>query len=405
MPGNSLILTQADIYTPQKVVTAGAIVIEGGKIYFYADKLPPDKKCSADLLGLPQRRAGLKPCATLAESLNLKGCILVPGFIDLHNHGAMGIDFNATPPQDWLPVLKYMTSQGTTAYLATLISSPHEHTIKSLTAIANYCSRNASPFAECLGIHLEGPYLNPQQKGIHNEKFLRLPNIPEIEEYITAGRNYLKMLTFAPELDSSIIPYLVEQHIIPAAGHSTAGYDTSCRAISAGLKYAVHTCNAMPVRHHREPGILGAVLEDDRVCCELIADGIHLHPALLKLVYKIKGARKLVLSTDSIPPAGLPPGQYCLQDQTIVNDSSRLSNPAGKLAGSSLTLVTAVKNMLKWSGCTLSEALTMASFNPARILGLANKGEIAEGKDADLIVFYPDLTIRMVIKGGNIVWP
>ncbi len=384
----SIVLNNAQILTPSITIPHGTIVTEGDKIRYVGEIPPPS---------LPED----------ARKLDMSGCIISPGLIDLHLHGAIGIDFTKNAAPEWAPALKHHTAQGTTAFLATLMSAPHSRLVDALQQIAGYCPHAAPNTARCLGIHMEGPYLNPKQRGIHRPSNLRLPSLEEIIQYIKASIGWLKMLTLAPELDigQDIIRTLAEQKITIAAGHSSAGYEQTKRAIQAGLSYCVHTGNAMAPPRQREPGVMGALLEDENVLCEVIADGIHIHPGVLKLFYKIKGAAGLVLATDSSPLAGLPPGLHQWQKQTIHISSDRITNSEGKLAGSCLTMAQAVKNMLEWTGCTLPEALQMATLNPAKVLGLRDKGRLADGKDADLVVFKHDLTIKLVLIGGEIVWP
>ena len=387
MSDRLLILRRATIITPLRSIREGVLVVRGDKIDYLGGRLPED---------------------VAGEELDLSGCLLTPGLIDLHLHGALGVDFGRDPCSGWEAALRYHTAGGTTGFLATLMSAPHERLLEALARGGAYCSGGGdSALARCLGLHLEGPYLNPERRGVHPVSALRKPCLEQVRGYRRAAGGWLKMITLAPELDegAGIIRRLCrEEGLLVAGGHSRASYDCACRAVEAGLSYAVHTGNAAGPLHQREPGFLGAMLDDGRVFCELIADGVHLHPAMLRLFYRLKGAGALVLATDSSPLAGLPAGWRRWQGERMRVCAERVSDAGGRLAGSCLTMARALRNMIKWSGCSLAEALQMAALNPARLLGLQErKGSLAPGMDADLLVFAPDLRLKMVMVGGKMV--
>jgi N-acetylglucosamine-6-phosphate deacetylase len=257
--------------------------------------------------------------------------------------------------------------------------------------------------AHVLGAHLEGPYLNAKRVGAHNPNHLRAPNRAELETW--AGSPLTRVATVAPELPDALdlIRELRARGIVVSAGHSDANYAQARASFDAGITWSTHLFNAMPPFSHREPGLIGALLSSD-VPVGLIADGVHVHPAALKTVFRAKGARGITLVTDAMMAMGMGPGHYTLGDRKVIVDTSVARLNAETLAGSILQMDTAVRNMIGYTGCSLAEALTMASATPARVLGLQSKGRLAENCDADLVIFDKSLRIEMTIVRGEIVY-
>ncbi|MDD4693412.1 MAG: N-acetylglucosamine-6-phosphate deacetylase, partial [Firmicutes bacterium] len=261
--------------------------------------------------------------------------------------------------------------------------------------------------AKILGWHVEGPYMNLDTLGAHKAEYVRAASVAEMKQlYEDSGRN-IRVVTLAPEVEGAldVIRYLNSIGVIATMGHSTATVEEFDRGVAAGAKHTTHLFNAMRKFHHREPGIIGAALVDDRVSSEVIADGIHVHPTALKLFYKCKGPDKAILVTDSIESVDLPDGQYKLGSLKVFveNGSARLED--GTLAGSTLTMDKAVKNIINLAGASLEDASRMASLNPAKLLRIDyRKGSIALSKDADLVAIDDDFNVKLTIVEGKIVY-
>ncbi|MBQ6381742.1 MAG: N-acetylglucosamine-6-phosphate deacetylase [Clostridia bacterium] len=335
--------------------------------------------------------------------LDLKGAYLVPGFIDIHTHGAAGIDVNAADGEGFAKMAAFFASKGTTAFLASVLTDSPEHTTQILEQIALFKSTQPGGGASLLGAHLEGPFLAAAKKGAMPEAYLKSGDTKLLGRYLESG--VVKYITIAPEIEGAqpLIAYAA-QHIPVALGHSAADYATAQKAISAGAKAATHCFNAMRGLDRTEPAILGAVLENEDIANELIADGKHVHPANIRLLYRLKGNKKVMLITDSIQAAGMPDGQYRLgmNDVTLSGGEVFLSDTNTR-AGSVLTMDRALRNILDFLDISLEEALPMLCENQAELFGL-NKGYIRLGYDADFTVLGNDLTPLKTIVGGNVVF-
>lgn len=329
--------------------------------------------------------------------------LITPGLIDLQLNGGLGHDFTRQP-DTVETVAEALPRWGVTGFLPTFITAP----LETYRAALNYLrDRPQSRGATVLGAHLEGPYLNPQFKGAHEAALLREPSLPEVRQLVEAGP--LRMMTLAPEEPGSLelIGWLSERGVLLAGGHSGATYEQGQAAIESGLRCATHLFNAMPPLHHRKPGLVGAVLDNGQVWANLIVDGIHLHPATVRMIYRLKGWERLTLVTDAMAGLGMAPGRYDLAGQAVVVDgiSARLAESPDTLAGSILTLNGAVQNMIKFTGCPPHEAVGMASLNPARLLGLDDrKGRLAPGYEADLVVFSPRFEPILTLVAGEVVF-
>jgi N-acetylglucosamine-6-phosphate deacetylase len=254
---------------------------------------------------------------------------------------------------------------------------------------------------------MEGPYLNPKHAGAINPAYLKDVNLKEIAQFVSLCEGSLKMVTLAPELPGCInlIKMLARECIVVSAGHSGATYEIALSSFKAGVKHAVHLFNASAPLHHREPGLVGAVLANRHINAEIIADGYHLHSSMLKLLKSVKGKRELTLATDAVCAAGMPDGEYTFNDRKVYMENKKITLPGGSMAGSSLTMIEAVRNMVNLAGMPLVEAIRMASLNPARVLGKENiKGALAPGMDADLVLLDKDLNVKLTMVSGEIVY-
>jgi N-acetylglucosamine-6-phosphate deacetylase len=308
--------------------------------------------------------------------------VIAPGFVELQINGAYGVDFT-TDAGTIVEASARLPEAGVTAFVPTVITSPFDDYPRRL-AEARQAAR-AARGAEVLGLHLEGPYLSPKRPGAHDPSLLRPIDVAEMLAW--AEPDIVRIVTLAPELSgaAAAIRALRGRGILVSVGHSNASYEEAMAAFAAGIAWGTHLYNAMSPLGHREPGLMGALLASP-VPVGLIADGIHSHPAMVRVAYRCKGAAGIALVTDAMEAMGMAPGAYGLAGRTVVVDGKTARLADGTLAGSILTMDAAVRNMVEFSGCTHAEALAMASATPARILGLDRKGRIAAGCDADLTI-------------------
>jgi N-acetylglucosamine-6-phosphate deacetylase len=327
--------------------------------------------------------------------------VILPGFIDLQINGAFGVDLTLNPG-GIAALSRQLPAHGVTAFLPTIITSPLECYPKLLAA----CDLTPAPAgAQPLGLHLEGPFLHPDRRGAHDPAALCLPTRENLANLLHP--RLVRLITLAPELPGGLdaIREIRRQGIVAGIGHSTAGYEEAWKMFEAGAGYAVHLFNAMPALHHRQPGLAGALLQPDAPPVGLIADGIHVHPAMLRLAYAARGIEGITLVSDAMAAAGLGPGTYTLGQQQVTVDAqgARLAN--GVLAGSAILLDEAVRNMVNLGICSLAEAASMASLIPAQVLGLAGrKGQLLPGYEADLVALDADLNVCLTVIEGNIAY-
>ena len=342
------------------------------------------------------------PCPSGARVIDATGLIVSPGLIDLQFNGGFGHDFTAEPECIW-DVAARLPGFGVAGFLPPDIKRPMETFARALHAGKAGPPQGvaASP---PVGLHHAGPVFNARKRGAHNTGYLRQPSLDSVRDW--SPENGVRLVTLAPELPGAleVIEALHARGIVGSAGHSSADYDQALRSVQAGVTLGTHLFKARPALNHREPGLVGALLTCDDLSGDVIAAGIHIHPAMVALAMKAKSARRLALVTDAMAALGMPPGQYCLGDFEVTVDgtSARLSD--GTLAGSILTLDQAVRNLINYSGCTLAEALQSATATPADILGLPRKGSLAVGCDADLVLLTPDAQVVKTIVAGKIVY-
>lgn len=339
--------------------------------------------------------------------------IITPAFIDLQINGAVGIDFTDDSRQI-LDVAAFLPETGVSGFLPTLVTTDLDSYPKRISEIQQAIEKQEidSKYrhtARILGIHLEGPYLNPSRPGAHPIPYLR--NIDLLEIAYLADPRFVKIFTLAPELPGGIeaIQSLRKAGVVTSMGHTAADYDQAVEAITAGVGWTTHLFNAMNPLNHRQPGLVGAVLESN-LPCGMIVDGIHIHPAVVKLVYRLKGSAGITLVTDAMAALGMPAGQYPLGDQTVIveygdQDIGTARLESGTLAGSLLRMDQAIRGMVRFTGCSMTEAVTMASLTPARLLGLDQKmGKIAIGYQADLVVLDEKLTPKFTFIKGEVAY-
>ncbi|MET8142903.1 N-acetylglucosamine-6-phosphate deacetylase [Sphaerisporangium sp. NPDC005288] len=330
----------------------------------------------------------------------LDGRYVVPGFVDVHTHGGAGGSFPSGDQEEARRIAAFHAAHGTTTIMASLVTASLADIARATTALAELCEDGV-----LAGIHFEGPYIARSRCGAHDPALLRDPSPRELAGLLKAGRGHVRMLTIAPELPGGLdtIRAAVSDGVIAALGHSDATYDQAIAGIEAGCTVATHLYNALPSLHHREPGPVAALLEDERVTVELINDGLHVHPAMLRLAARAAGTGRAVLITDAMAAAGMGDGTYRLgpMEVEVSGGAARLVE-GGAIAGSTLTMDVAFRRTVREVGLSVADAAVMASLTPARVLGLDDRvGSIAVGKDADLVVMDEDLTVHRVMRHGT----
>lgn len=333
---------------------------------------------------------------------NAAGFKIVPGFIDTHTHGAVGVDVNGATAEDLEKICRFMAGNGTTAWQASVLTDTQEQTEWCIGEMKRH-EQMEQRGAELLGIHLEGPFLSPAYKGAMPEHLLQKNNLPLIRHYQELAGGKIRYITLSPELDGAVdmIPALRDMGIVVGIGHSGATYQQAMDAIAAGATVGTHVGNAMRLLHQHEPAIFGAILESD-CYAEVIADGRHLHPGTVRILLKAKGPDRIVAITDSIMAAGLPDGKYHLGVNEVVveNGDAKLASD-GTRAGSTLTHAVALKNLLAFTKLPLEAIVPLLSENPAREMGCFDrKGSLETGKDADLVLLNEDCDVVHVFARG-----
>jgi len=342
------------------------------------------------------------------EGVSLEGCTLAPGLIDVHTHGGHGVTFG-TPgrlAEDLAEYSEWVVGSGVTGFLCSVAAPDSRALLEVVKAYAAILARG-TPGAQALGLHLEGPYLNPARKGAFNPAWLRRPSPEEMSACLEAGAGWVRQITLAPELPGAleIARMARERGVVAALGHSDADYETAAVALRGDFTHVTHTFNAQRGFGHREPGVLGAVLVSDGATAELIADTIHVHPGAMKLLVRCLGASRIVLVTDAMAGAGLADGLYDLVGHPVRVIDGKATLADGTLAGSTATLNVCVRNLMRETGLPLEAALATASANPARLLGLSQRwGSLEPGKEAHLTAFDGEMNVRLVMVRGRIVF-
>jgi N-acetylglucosamine-6-phosphate deacetylase len=383
-----LAFTAKTSMTPTETVQRPLVLVADGKIVQIAT------------------RAAL-PVPAGVQVLDLADSLMAPGYVDLHIHGGGGFDV-MDENIDALPTVeRLITRHGVTGYFPTTVTAPLDATLLALERLADAIEgrgqrgRSADRRACPLGIHLEGPFISHVRKGVHPAADLLPPKLETFDRFWQAARGHIRMMTIAPELEGAaeVIAEATRRGVCVSLGHSDADFAASERGIDAGARHATHTFNAMRPLDHRGPGILGAVLTDSRLSADLIVDGVHLDPAIVKLVANAKGLEQTVLITDATAATGMPDGRYHLGSLEVeVKDGKCMKD--GKLAGSVLTMDKAVRNLARFADWSLPHAVAAASQNPARVAHLANKGVLAVGADADFVVLSPAGEVLRTFVGG-----
>ncbi|MET7713929.1 N-acetylglucosamine-6-phosphate deacetylase [Streptomyces sp. NPDC005407] len=370
----STVLAGARVVLPTGTVEHGRLIVEGTKI------------------------AGAAPAD--APAIDLTGHWVVPGFVDIHNHGGGGASFTSGSAEDVLKGVRTHREHGTTTLVASTVTGEMDF----LAHRAGFLSELVEQ-GDLAGIHFEGPFISPCRKGAHSEELLRDPDPAEVRKLIDAARGTAKMVTLATELPGGIdsVRLLAEHGVIAAVGHTDATYEQTVEAIEAGATVATHLFNAMPGLGHRAPGPIAALLEDERITVELINDGTHLHPAALELAFHRAGAGRVAFITDAMDAAGFGDGRYQLGPLAVdVKDGVARLVDGGSIAGSTLTLDTAFRRAATIDRLPVEDVVQAISANPAKLLGVYDKvGSLEPGKDADLVVLDAEFTLKGVMRKGE----
>lgn len=377
------------------------LIIRGGRVYQNGAFAEADVLCEDGII----KAVGADLPQDGAQVIDAAGLMVCPGFIDLHTHGAYGVDVNAADEDGLRRIASFFASQGTTAFCASVLTDTEETTRRCLGAIQTVMAERGER-AQLLGAHMEGPFLASAYKGAMPEYLLRKGDAELLRAYQKDYPGVVRYLTVSPEVEG--VPEMIAEiaeDVVVAIGHSGADYATAMRAIDNGARCVTHTFNAMRLFHQHEPAIMGAALESD-CYCEAICDGRHLHPGTVRMLIKCKGIDRVIAVTDSIMAAGLPDGAYKLGvNDVVVEDGDAKLADTGVRAGSTLTTCQALANLVRFTGRSVEEVLPLLTVNPARALRIeASKGAIAPGLDADFVLLDGELKVRHTIACGAQVY-
>lgn len=384
---NRILIHNAHVFTPSGSWHPGWLLTEDHQIYAMGPGYPPDFEAGR-----------------ISQRIDAGGYCLLPGLIDLHVHGAMGHETMDASPDGLRQMARFYARHGVTGFLATTWTATGERILAAIHAVAE-ASGSIPGGAAMLGLHLEGPYLNPAKCGAQDTRLIRRAERSEALQFLDAGP--VRLLALAPEFPENLwlIDECVRRGIAVAAGHTTAGLPEMQLAVSHGLSQVTHCFNGMQGFGHRDLGTVGAAMALPEVRCELIADNIHVHPAAQKILVDVKGCDGVILITDAVRGTGMPDGEYAIDDRTVTIRDGQVRLPGGALAGSVLTLERGLQHVLQNTGRSLQEAWRVSSLNAARAINLsARKGSLEAGKDADLVLLDDDFTAALTVVEGHIAY-
>ncbi len=391
-----IVLCAHRLYTPREEILHPLLFIEDGLISAVSSRAQQEIPKNATVLDF---------------SHDLPEAILAPGFVDIHMHGGAGLDVMLASLAELPRLNAFLTTHGVTGYFPTTVAAPLDQTCVALERLADaieaaqgsHATNGDAIQARPLGIHLEGPFLSHKRRGVHPPEYLVEPTLPIFERLWQAARGHVRMMTIAPELPGAmyVIAEAARRKVCVSIGHSDAMLETARAAVQAGARHATHTFNAMRPLDHREPGILGEALTSEQLSADIIADGIHVAPEVVKLFLQAKGIERAVLITDATAATGMPDGNYQLGPlQVEVKDGKCMAD--GKLAGSVLTMDRAVRNVTQFAGWSLQDAVRAATLNPTSAVGLAHHGQLTPGAEANLVVLSPTGEVRRTIVRGRV---
>ncbi len=380
-----MIIRNVKVYTESKTFEDGAIMIRNG--VFDQVLTGPDSAGADD-----------------SEILDGEGCYAIPGLIDLHFHGCMGDDFCDGSKEAIARIAKYEASIGVTAIAPATMTLPADELEEILKVAAEY-KKEASEGADLIGINMEGPFISPAKKGAQDERNIVPCDTDMCHRFLDASEGLVKFVGIAPEQSEKSLDFIQQMkgRVNISLAHTNADYDTAKAAFDAGANHAVHLYNAMPAFTHRAPGVVGAVSDSEHVMAEIICDGVHIHPSVVRATFKMMGADRMILISDSMRATGMPDGRYTLGglDVDVVGNRATLVSD-GALAGSATNLMDCMRTAVKKMGIPLETAVACATMNPAKSLGVYDQyGSIKAGKKADVVLLDKELNLKMVIKDGK----
>jgi N-acetylglucosamine-6-phosphate deacetylase len=386
LPMSTILLHTARALTPTTEIADAGILIRDGVIE-----------------GIGLRKDMTLPAG--AAEISAVGQTAIPGFIDIHIHGAGGHDVMEGTGEAMSTVARTLARHGTTSFVATTVTASPDDTCRSVEGIARYITQQfevLQPKAEVLGVHYEGPFINKARRGVHPAEWVQLPSAELLQRFLKAASGKARILTIAPELLGAVpcIHAAREAGVVVAMGHTDATYEQARAGIAQGARHAVHVYNAMRPFSHRDSGVIGAVLTSPEVTAELIADGIHVEEAAMRVLLQAKGPGSVILISDGLSATGMPDGKYMLGNFEVTVAGGVCRNAEGKLAGSTLTLDRALRNVVAL-GISLVDAVRMLTTNPAKLLGIEfKKGALRTGADADIVLLDENLQITNVWTRG-----
>jgi N-acetylglucosamine-6-phosphate deacetylase len=385
------VFTASRLYTPTEEIQHPVVVVEDDRI--------------ADVWSLAAQAV-----PTNAKLIDFGDTLLAPGFLDIHMHGGAGLDLMRASPAELPRLGRFLAAHGVTGYFPTTVAAALDDTCAALERLADAIeageldrANGDGVQARPLGIHLEGPFLSHKRRGVHPPEYLVAPTVPVFDRLWQAARGHVRMMTIAPEIPGAmeVIAEAARRHVCVSIGHSDAEMPVARDAVNAGARHATHTFNAMRPLDHRDPGILGEVLTDDRLSADVIADGIHVAPPIVKLFLEAKGTERAVLITDAISATGMPDGRYQLGPIEVEVKEGKATS-GSSLAGSVLTMDRAVRNVTQFADWTLRNAVRAATLNPARAVGLgASYGVLAADASANFIVLNAAGEVLKTVVGGR----
>lgn len=381
MKPKRVIIAQGTLITPEQILPQSGLVVEGQKI---AALFQGDYQIGDDDI-----------------FIDASDKYVIPGMIDVHMHGALGYDVMDATNECLQAMARFCVRAGVTSFFPTTISSFPDKIQKAISIINGFRDPEG---ASIIGIHIEGPYLNSRFRGAQPDHFLRNPSINEYSDWFEHGP--VRLITIAPELPGSLelIDSAIKNNVEIAVGHSEASYEELGIAVDHGLRHSTHTFNGMLGLHHRNPGTVGRVLTDNRIYAHIIADGIHLHPAIVNLVVRAKTPHRTILITDSVRPTGLNDGGYELAGEITTVKDGVPRTASGGLAGSTLTMDQALRNTVVYTGIPINDAVRMATSTPAKAIKVeSHKGSLVPGMDADIVIMDKSMHVQLTMVMGNIV--
>ncbi|ARK32403.1 N-acetylglucosamine-6-phosphate deacetylase [Halalkalibacter krulwichiae] len=386
----TIVLTNGNIYSQQGYIENGYIKVKNGKIIDVCSMSNYQFEKSSDVI-------------------DLQGKTVIPGMIDLHIHGAAGADVMDANPDALEAMTIALSMEGVTSFLATTMTQSDEAISAALRNVASFLKEPSKRGrSEILGVHLEGPFINPNKAGAQPSQHIKLPEIPLFQKWQDLAEGAIKVVTMAPEQGEGmgLVRFLKQSGIVVSIGHSDASFAEVEEAVEAGATQVTHLYNQMKGLHHREPGVVGAAFLLDELYAEMIVDGIHVSPEMVDLAYRQKKAEKIILISDAIRAKCLKNGMYDLGGQQVIVEGGKAMLADGTLAGSVLKLKDAAKNMLSYAkDCSLVDVIQMASVNPAKQAGVYDrKGSLVAGKDADIVVLNDELDVEMTFCLGELAY-